>query len=190
MRRGRNADVEDDALEKLKRLLQQDPGSLQFVQLAELYRQRGMLDEAIAVCQHGLANHPNYVSGLVALGRSYQVSGRIPDAVATFELVVELAPNNLVGHIRLGELYEQTGRLDEAGAHLAAAQQLGAETTDLEKRLDRRNQTVEEGDGDASGLNSAKKGYVSTSSDGRRDLLRLKIAALESYRSRFRQAGA
>lgn len=136
----KTADPDDDTLERLRRTIRQDPRSLQFVPLADLCRKRLLFDEAIAVCQQGLAHHPTYVSGFVALARAFQEVGDGSQAIDAYHRVVELAPDNLVGHLGLGELFEHNGQLELACDHFRAALKLGASGADLEKRVRRLEQ--------------------------------------------------
>ena len=50
---------------------QEDPTSIVFAPIAEYLQIYGMLDEAIKVCLEGLKNHPDLVSGRLALAKAY-----------------------------------------------------------------------------------------------------------------------
>ncbi|MEK7789333.1 MAG: hypothetical protein AAB283_05390, partial [Planctomycetota bacterium] len=56
-------------IEKLKEKLKKDPNSKLFVPLAEEYRKKGMLDEAISVLMTGITSQPGYTSARVSLGK-------------------------------------------------------------------------------------------------------------------------
>ena len=60
-------------LEKLERRYQDDPAR-NFAQLAERYRKDGRLEDALTLLRGHLAERPNYVSGLVVLGRPFVCS--------------------------------------------------------------------------------------------------------------------
>jgi len=69
------ADGLEQSIKKYTEQLAQDPRSRVFVPLADAYRQLGRCEEAIAVAQEGLKNHPTYVSGKIALARAYFENG-------------------------------------------------------------------------------------------------------------------
>ena len=103
------AELKDDApippeINKYLAILSKDPGSMVFAPLAEAYRKIGMLDEAIATAQDGLKLHPNYVSGMVALGRAYFEKGALAEARETLETVLVIAPDNIVASNILDEI--------------------------------------------------------------------------------------
>jgi tetratricopeptide (TPR) repeat protein len=102
-------DIKTDAplppeINKYLAILSKDPGSMVFAPLTEAYRKAGNLDEAIAVAQDGLNIHPNYVSGMVALGRAYFDKGMISEAKETLDKVLVLAPDNIIAANILEEI--------------------------------------------------------------------------------------
>jgi len=103
-------------IEDLRRRVQKDPASIAFAQLAEEHRRAGDLEEAIRVCEAGLARHPAYISARVTLGRSLFELGRFEDARAEFERVLEAVPDNLIATGKLAEIEQRT-----RGASLAPA---------------------------------------------------------------------
>jgi len=101
-----------EALARYGQMLARDPASLVFAALAEAYRKQGQLDEAIAVCRKGLRQHPQFVSGRVALARAYADAGKPDLARYELEKVVLSAPDNIVAQKLLAELYRAEGLLD------------------------------------------------------------------------------
>lgn len=106
------AELKDDApippeINKYLAILSKDPGSMVFAPLAEAYRKTGMLDEAIATAQDGLKLHPNYVSGMVALGRAYFEKGALTEARETLEQVHAMAADNIIAANILEEIRKQ-----------------------------------------------------------------------------------
>jgi predicted Zn-dependent protease len=104
-------------IEDLRRRIQKDPASIAFAQLAEGYRRAGDCEEAIRVCEAGLAQHPAYLSARVTLGRALFELGRLDEARAEFLRVLDAAPDNVVAVSRLAEIHQQTRR----GAHIPKA---------------------------------------------------------------------
>jgi tetratricopeptide (TPR) repeat protein len=182
----KSGDSEDDALERLRKILRQDPRSLQFVALADLCRKRLLFDEAISVCLQGLSHHPGYVSGFVALARAYQEAGDISRAIDAYHRVVDLSPQNLVGHLGLGDLCEQAGRQEEARDHLVSALHLGASVPDLVARIQRLERSLMNPDGPPALERSFAAVVPAAPPDRTTRLLRDKISALEAYRARFK----
>ena len=95
------AELKDDApippeINKYLAILSKDPGSMVFAPLAEAYRKAGMLDEAIATAQDGMKLRPDYVSGMVALGRAYFEKGLLAEARENLEKVLVIAPDNII----------------------------------------------------------------------------------------------
>ncbi len=185
LNRGRFPEGEEE-LERLGQVLEQDPLSTQFVLLADRLLRRGMHDDAIALCQRGLASHPNYASGHLALARAYQLSGDLERAAEAFRRVVELAPDNIAGHLGLSELYEMQGRLGDATVHIRAAMQLGADGPAVRERLERVSQVEEPSQ---TGPAPAVGNSVESASSAL-ELLKEKQDALEAFRRRFRTMGA
>jgi tetratricopeptide (TPR) repeat protein len=102
-------------LDKLQRQYGDDPGRY-FAQLAEAYRRGGRLDEALAMLREHLAGRPNYVSGLVVLGRCLLDQHNDGEARETFERVIVVDREHIIALKALGEIGERTG--DVAGARL------------------------------------------------------------------------
>lgn len=96
-------------INKYLSILSKDPNSIVFAPLAEAYRKAGMLDEAIATAKDGLQLHPNYLSGLVALGRAYYDKGMLREAEEELERVVNIAPDNIVATNILAEIRQSSG---------------------------------------------------------------------------------
>src|SRR5512143_2444773 len=101
-------------LDELRRVLTKDPGSRQFLALADEYRKHGQVAEAIETLQKGLATSPGSVAGHVALGRLLAQSGRLDEAVESFEAALRLDRENLVALRQLAEIHLKRGDKVEA----------------------------------------------------------------------------
>jgi tetratricopeptide (TPR) repeat protein len=95
-------------IEELRRRLHKDPASIAFAQLAEEYRRAGDCEEAIKVCEAGLAQHPAYLSARVTLGRALFELGRYEEARAEFLRVLDAAPDNHTAIATLAEIHQRT----------------------------------------------------------------------------------
>ena len=100
--------AEHSRIDDLRRRVQKDPASIAFAQLAEEYRRAGDCEEAVRVCEAGLAQHPAYLSARITLGRALFELGRLGDARAEFLRVLDAAPDNLVAVGNLAEIHQRT----------------------------------------------------------------------------------
>ncbi len=105
------------AIEHIKQMettLAQNPRSLVFAQLADAYRREGRLEEAIQICQEGLAHHVTYASAYMVLARSYKEKGDLLPAREAFQRVLGLDPESVLAHHFLGEIAEARDEIPEA----------------------------------------------------------------------------
>jgi tetratricopeptide (TPR) repeat protein len=102
-------------IEDLRRRVERDPASIAFAQLAEEYRRAGDLEEAIRVCEAGLAQHPAYISARVTLGRALFELGRLEEARVEFARVLGAAPDNLTARSKLTEIDQRTRPMSPQG---------------------------------------------------------------------------
>ena len=72
-------------VERYSQLLAQDPASSVFVELAKALIAKGEHAPAIAVCEQGIAHHPNSVTGRVLWGKALILMGRPAEAMAQFD---------------------------------------------------------------------------------------------------------
>jgi predicted Zn-dependent protease len=109
-------------IEDLRRRVQKDPASIAFAQLAEEYRRAGNCEEAVRVCQAGLAQHPAYISARVTLGRALFELGRFEESRTEFLRVLNAAPDNLIAVGKLAEIHQRTQHgTDPASARASSA---------------------------------------------------------------------
>jgi Flp pilus assembly protein TadD len=101
-------------LDLLRRLVQTDPTSIAFAQLAEECRREGRFAEAVEVCRHGLAVHPGYLSARVTLGRALVGLGQFDQAQVELQSVVDVAPGHLTAIRALADLFQRRGQVQEA----------------------------------------------------------------------------
>jgi predicted regulator of Ras-like GTPase activity (Roadblock/LC7/MglB family)/tetratricopeptide (TPR) repeat protein len=126
-------------LEELKRLLQRDPTSRQFLALAEEYRRHGKYRDAVITLERGLAMHQTSVAGHVALGKTYQQLDRLEDAIRAFTNALRIDRENLVAIRQLAEVYLARGDKVEAIKKLKLYRGLKAgdrEVNDIIARLE------------------------------------------------------
>lgn len=101
-------------LEELKKQLGKEPGSRQFLALAEEYRKAGKTREMIETLEGGVVHHPSYVAGIVSLARAYHQAGRPDDALRTYQSALKIDRENLVAIRQSAEIYLEKGEKVEA----------------------------------------------------------------------------
>ncbi|HVG06950.1 MAG TPA: tetratricopeptide repeat protein [Thermoanaerobaculia bacterium] len=98
-----------DRLAQLKARWESDPSSRIFLQLAEEYRHQGRMQEALAVLDRGLQEHPGYLSALVAKGRCHLELGEADASRSVLERVVKQDATQMVANKLLVRAYLETG---------------------------------------------------------------------------------
>lgn len=109
--------MDSDLNEEFKQLLQRyesAPDSRLFAPVADMYRKRGELDRAIEICNSGLEQHTDYVSGRVILGKCFYDRGASERAKTEFEKVLELDSENMVALKFLGDIYLAEDKKEKA----------------------------------------------------------------------------
>jgi tetratricopeptide (TPR) repeat protein len=101
-------------IDRLALALAKEPGSKAFMPLAEEYGKVGMWQEAAAVLEDGLKAYPNFITAMVALGRTYDQLNQPVKAKAILEEAVKLSPENLRAHRTLAKIYVIDGAKEAA----------------------------------------------------------------------------
>ncbi len=123
-------------IEELRRRVQKDPASIAFAQLAEEYRRAGRLQEAVEICETGLARYPGYLSARVTLGRALLEIGQLDAAQAELKQVLQAAPENLAALRGLADIHHRRGELREALAHYRTALEFAPHDVELERLVE------------------------------------------------------
>lgn len=95
-----------------------------FIPLADLLRQAGRADEALAILDEGLSLHPHAVGGLVTLARTLASVGRSTQAAEAAVRVLESDPDNLVALELVADEDRRRGDLVAASGHYERLAQL------------------------------------------------------------------
>ncbi|HTK55678.1 MAG TPA: tetratricopeptide repeat protein [Gemmatimonadales bacterium] len=101
-------------IEKLERMVRENPKGRLFASLADAYRKDGQYPKALEVLEAGLVNHPDYVSARVVLGRVHMSTGDRAKAREAFTRVVQLDPESVIALKALADLAEEEGQGEEA----------------------------------------------------------------------------
>jgi tetratricopeptide (TPR) repeat protein len=134
--------VDGARITELRRRVQADPSSIAFAQLGEELRRAGANEEAIDVCQSGLARHPGYLSARVTLGRALLELGQLDDAHIELSVVVENAPDNLAAIRGMAEIHQRRGELADALTYYRRALELARHDPELEETVERIQKEV------------------------------------------------
>lgn len=127
-----------DRLTQLRARWEADPSSRIFLQLAEEYRHLGRVQDALAVLDKGLREHPGYLSALVAKGRCHLELGEAEAARVVLERVVKQDATQMVANKLLVRAYLETGDPVKARERLDLYSLLNdgdPETEDLRRRI-------------------------------------------------------
>ena len=92
-----------------------------FSNLAEMCRQKGLLEEGEQAGRRAVTLSPDLVAGWNNLGIILQESGKLDESANCLERVVALQPNNPEANNNLGNTYKRLGRLDRAEQHYLKA---------------------------------------------------------------------
>ncbi|MEK7764675.1 MAG: tetratricopeptide repeat protein, partial [bacterium] len=128
-------EILDAAIRTYQDKLRQNPTSLVFVQLADAYRKKGSMEEALAICREGLERNPNLLSGLIMLGRVHAANKQPADAVEVLKRVIQREPNNLTAHALLSQSYMQLNHFGEAISEYQKILTLNPEDTAAQQAL-------------------------------------------------------
>jgi len=115
------------AAKRFEGFLRNDAGALSFAPLADIYRQLGLLEEALETARKGCPLHPDFAAGQMALAKAALESGHNEEALAALEAVVRITPENLEAEQLLAELYSAAGNDSAAQACRAVASSLDPE---------------------------------------------------------------
>ncbi len=109
-----------DSLDQEIRTLQsifwseRDPDGLAFASLADAFRRKGEVREALDLLTDGMSRHPEFVTGHAIATRLYSDQGLDYEAELAARRVLELDPEHLVGLSALATLLAGKGEDDEA----------------------------------------------------------------------------
>lgn len=97
-------------IESLQAELEQNPRSLAFPQLADLYLTKDMVDEAYDLLERGLKFHPHSVSAMLVLARILKTRNHFDQAETQLTKAIQLAPQNWQAYLMRADLYVRIGK--------------------------------------------------------------------------------
>lgn len=96
-------------LEKYRQILESDPGSLAFIELAKALIEHGDTAQAADICRRGIEFHPDSVLGRVLWGKALIAGGRPAEAMEQFEQAIAIDLENPYAYNLVGEALLQKG---------------------------------------------------------------------------------
>ncbi len=105
----------EQKIDSLMAFYNDNPQSLVFSRLADVYRKEGNYSKAVEICINGLQNHPEYVTGRVVLGQCYYEQGNVQAALQEFLTVCSYDRKNHIAIKMLADLYSRQKLMDKAG---------------------------------------------------------------------------
>ncbi len=99
----------DKLVQYLEEQLQQNPTTILFARLADIYLDMKKVDEAIEICEEGIKKHPYYVTGHMVLGKCYLEKKQHDQAEKEFKRVLFFDPKYLSAHKFFGDLMQEIG---------------------------------------------------------------------------------
>lgn len=87
-------ELEEFDIEFLAQKMAENPGSMLFARLADLYLTKEQHAEAMKLLEEGIPNYPNYFSGYIVLGKAHLAFKEYSRAFTAFSKALELSPLN------------------------------------------------------------------------------------------------
>lgn len=127
--------IENTAFLRYYEKWQKDPTSVVFAAISEIFRDHGMLDEAVKIAKEGLKHHPQLVSGQIALAKAYLAKGEMLLARQYAQSVLERMPDNEEARRILtmnGHRLPDVSKVPSPGTTLVTASNVRMELTGFE----------------------------------------------------------
>jgi len=96
-------------IDEYKKKLAENPASLIFLPLAEIYRKGGLLEEAVDTCRKGLEFHPDYISARIFIAKVWLEKKMFSEAREELEKIIKIDAMNLMAHTMLEAIYRNQG---------------------------------------------------------------------------------
>lgn len=103
--------------------------------LAEMYRQKGLLAEGEEAARRAVAMEPTLVAGWSNLGILLQEAGKLEQSLACLERVAALSPESPEAHNNLANTLRRMNKLDRAERHYAQAIALNPDYAEAHSNL-------------------------------------------------------
>ena len=104
----------NDDIDMLLGKLDAHPGSFLFARLADAYLQADKLNEAVEICEQGLAHHAEYTNGHLIMARCYARLGLRDQATVEYQRTLQIDGDHMAGLLNLGDMYYEGKRMNRA----------------------------------------------------------------------------
>jgi len=104
-------------INELESRLRDNPKSLLFAHLADLYLRAGRIEDAIYTCDEGLKHHTAYVSGYFVLAKAHMASSQPDKAESALKTILTHDRQYLSAHKLLGDIMARDGWENKAAVH-------------------------------------------------------------------------
>jgi tetratricopeptide (TPR) repeat protein len=104
---------------ELEKIVNKNPRSLLFAQLADEYRKDGNFDKALPLCEQGVEKHPNYLPGLLVYARILLDIKQLQEAEEVYKKALAIDVSCLAAHRYIGESYAARNQKELAAHHAA-----------------------------------------------------------------------
>jgi tetratricopeptide (TPR) repeat protein len=102
-----------------------------FVNLGNVLKSDGQLDDAIALYERAVAIKPEFVTALYNLANARLAKGQLDDAIAWYKRVLVACPDHVDALIQVATALQAQNKLDEAFGHLERAAGLRPDSPDI-----------------------------------------------------------
>ncbi|MEJ2200414.1 MAG: tetratricopeptide repeat protein [Desulfuromonadaceae bacterium] len=137
-----------DKVKTYAELLERDPCSSIFIPLADIYRQLGMLDEAVAVVEKGILENPAFAEGYAAYSRIFLDRGMQDEAVGQLEKALLLDKKRITALTPLAQIRFEQGDYLSAQSLMQRAAKSRPHDSSIKQMLELiENKLVEAGAG-------------------------------------------
>lgn len=101
--------MDEELLKYLESRLKENPHSLLFARLADLYIENGRIDEAINLCTEGIKDHPSYSTGYFILAKAFIQKKEYEKAETALKNALSYDQQYLSAHKLLGDILLKAG---------------------------------------------------------------------------------
>jgi tetratricopeptide (TPR) repeat protein len=105
-------------------MLRKDPRAYSFAPLSDIYRELGLLEDALNIARKGCGLHPDFAAGQMAFARAAFESALKDEAKRALEAVIRITPENIEAQRLLADIYSADGNESAALRCLEVASSL------------------------------------------------------------------
>jgi tetratricopeptide (TPR) repeat protein len=102
---------------ELEEKIKDNSQSIVFARLADLYLKEDRIDEAIQLCQNGIATHPFYVTGYYILAKAYLLKNDLENSESALKKVLSHDREYISAYKHLGDIMVKQGWDNSAVSH-------------------------------------------------------------------------